>query len=246
MAIEHAMVALQEHWDDVIEMLGPERSRRLRDLIEGLGGADQARVVARMAGLLVEGLPSGHPVRRALTQGTLLVPGTMDLTALSTPLQALAAVWPDAGPAAGPDADLAAGPDPDLAAGPDPDLVAGPDADLTPDALLRSVAERLLRAPALGEDQVAGRGGDPADPDLIRLDRPDGAAQWPAFQFAPGGGPWPVVREINQILDAARYPLGAADWWLSRNGWLDEVPSELIGVADDRLVRAARAIRSEV
>jgi hypothetical protein len=222
MAIEHAMVALQEHWDDVIEMLGPERSRRLRDLIEGLGGADQARVVARMAGLLVEGLPSGHPVRRALTEGTLLVPGTMDLTALSTPLQALAAVWPDAGPAA------------------------GPDADLTPDALLRSVAERLLRAPALGEDQVAGRGGDPADPDLIRLDRPDGAAQWPAFQFAPGGGPWPVVREINQILDAARYPLGAADWWLSRNGWLDEVPSELIGVADDRLVRAARAIRSEV
>ena len=230
MAIEHAMVALQQHWDDVIEMLGPERSRRLRDLIEGLGGADQARVVARMAGLLVEGLPSGHPVRRALTQGTLLVPGTMDLTALSTPLQALAAVWPDAGPAAGPDAGLAA----------------GPDADLTPDALLRSVAERLLRAPALGEDQVAGRGGDPADPDLIRLDRPDGAAQWPAFQFAPGGGPWPVVREINQILDAARYPLGAADWWLSRNGWLDEVPSELIGVADDRLVRAARAIRSEV
>jgi hypothetical protein len=230
MAIEHAMVALQEHWDDVIEMLGPERSRRLRDLIEGLGGADQARVVARMAGLLVEGLPSGHPVRRALTQGTLLVPGTMDLTALSTPLQALAAVWPDAGPAAGPDADLAA----------------GPDADLTPDALLRSVAERLLRAPALGEDQVTGRGGNPADPDLIRLDRPDGAAQWPAFQFAPGGGPWPVVREINQILDAARYPLGAADWWLSRNGWLDEVPSELIGVADDRLVRAARAIRSEV
>src|SRR5580700_7245954 len=213
MAIEHAMVALQEHWDDVIEMLGPERSRRLRDLIEGLGGADQARVVARMAGLLVEGLPSGHPVRRALTEGTLLVPGTMDLTALSTPLQ---------------------------------DLAAGPDADLTPDALLRSVAERLLRAPALGEDQVAGRGGDPADPDLIRLDRPDGAAQWPAFQFAPGGGPWPVVREINQILDAARYPLGAADWWLSRNGWLDEVPSELIGVADDRLVRAARAIRSEV
>jgi hypothetical protein len=124
--------------------------------------------------------------------------------------------------------------------------MAGPDADLTPDALLRSAAERLLRAPALGEDQVAGRGSDPADPDLIRLDRPDGAAQWPAFQFAPGGGPWPVVREVNRILDAARYPLGAADWWLSRNGWLDEVPSRLIGVADDRLVRAARAIRSEV
>lgn len=246
MAIEHAMVALQEHWDDVIEMLGPERSRRLRELIEGLGGADQARVVSRMAGLLVEGLPPEHPVRRALTEGTLFAPAAMDWAALSTPLQALAAVWPDAEPAARQDADLAAAaPDADLTR--DADLAGdGPDPDLTPDALLRSVAERLLRAPALGEDQVAGRGSDPADPDLIRLDRPDGAAQWPAFQFAPGGGPWPVVREVNRILDAARYPLGAADWWLSRNGWLDEVPSALIGVADDRLVRAARAIRSEV
>lgn len=120
------------------------------------------------------------------------------------------------------------------------------DADQTSDALLRSVAERLLRAPALTEDQVAGRGGDPADPGLIRLDRPEGPAQRPAFQFAPEGGPWAVVREINQILDAARYPLGAADWWLSPNGWLGEVPSELIGVADDRLVSAARAIRSGV
>ena len=113
--------------------------------------------------------------------------------------------------------------------------------------ILRSVAGRLLRAPALSEDQVRQRGADPADPGLIRLDRPGGGQQWPEFQFAPGRGPWPVVREVNQLLEAAAYPLGAADWWLSRNGWLDGQPSQLIGtIPDDHLVRAAHAIRSEV
>lgn len=113
--------------------------------------------------------------------------------------------------------------------------------------IVRAVASRLLRAPALSADEVRERGGDPADPALIRLDRPDGGQQWPAFQFAPGGGPLAVVREVNQLLDAAGYPLGAADWWLSRNGWLGEQPSLLIGaVPDDHLVGAARAIRSEV
>lgn len=113
--------------------------------------------------------------------------------------------------------------------------------------VLRSVAGRLLRAPALTADEVRERGADPADPGLIRLDRADGGQQWPAFQFAPGAGPLPVVREVNQLLDAARYPLGAADWWLSRNGWLGDQPSQLIGkVPDDYLISAARAIRSEV
>ena len=52
---------------------------------------------------------------------------------------------------------------------------------------------------------------------------------------------------MNQLLDAAADPLGAADWWLSSNGWLGEQPSLLIGqVPDDLLVRAARAIGSEV
>ena len=53
MAVEHAMAALQEHWDDVLARLGPEQSRQLRTLIEDLGGADHARIVARIAGLLV-------------------------------------------------------------------------------------------------------------------------------------------------------------------------------------------------
>jgi hypothetical protein len=109
------------------------------------------------------------------------------------------------------------------------------------------VTERLLSAPALTEEEIRRRGADPADPGLVRLERPDGGGQWPSFQFAPDGGPLPVVREVNRELDAVAYPLGAADWWLSRNGWLGERPSQLIGrIPDDHLIRAARAIRSEV
>jgi hypothetical protein len=115
------------------------------------------------------------------------------------------------------------------------------------DPILREVTERLLNAPALTEAELRRRGADPADPCLIRLDRPDGGRQWPSFQFAPDAGPWPVVREVNRELDAAAYPLGAADWWLSRNGWLGEPPCRLIGqIPDEQLMRAARAIQSEV
>lgn len=113
--------------------------------------------------------------------------------------------------------------------------------------VLAAVLGRLLRAPALTEDEVRRRGADPADPDLIRLDRGDGGRQWPEFQFAPGDGPLPVVRIVNDLLDAAGDPVGAADWWLSRNAWLNGQPSLLIGVVpDDYLVRAARALSAEV
>lgn len=109
------------------------------------------------------------------------------------------------------------------------------------------VSAGLLRAPALTEEEVRRRGADPGDPGLIGLERADGARQWPAFQFAPDGGAVPVVREVNQLLDAAANPLGAADWWLSRNSWLGDQPSQLLGrVPDDYLVRAARAVGSEV
>jgi hypothetical protein len=114
-------------------------------------------------------------------------------------------------------------------------------------SILRRVAERLLQVPALTVEEVRQRGADPADPGLIRLDRSDGGQQWPAFQFAPHGGPLPVIRAVNQLLDAAGDPLGAAEWWLSRNSWLGDQPSLLIGhVPDDYLVQAARAIGSEV
>jgi hypothetical protein len=215
-AIEDAIAALPEHWQDVVTRLGAARSQELRGFIGAMDGPDHMRAVARIADLLVEGLPPEHPVRRALLEGELFAPVTVDWPAITEALRGLAQGL----------------------------LVSEQHPG---ELILRSVADRLLRAPALTEDEVRQRGADPADPGLIRLDRPDGGRQWPVFQFAPGGRPWSVVREVNDLLDAAAYPLGAADWWLSRNGWLGEPPSLLIGkVPDDHLIRAARAIRSEV
>lgn len=115
------------------------------------------------------------------------------------------------------------------------------------DPILADVLARLLRDPALTEDEVRLRGADPADPALIRLTRPEGGRRWPAFQFTPGGGPLPVVRTVNEVLGAERDPVGAADWWLGRNTWLNGQPSKLIGaIPDDYLVRAARAEGGEV
>lgn len=214
MAIEDALTVLPEHMDDVAGRLGQEKVEELAEYIALLDSPERKRAMARIANLLVEGLPPEHPVRRALVDGYLFTSATLDLAALTEALQARARV---------------------------------PAAKSPAEQIVRAVTDRLLRAPALSADEVRRRGADPADPGLIRFDRADGGQQWPAFQFAPGGGPLAVVRRVNQLLDAAGYPLGAADWWLSRNGWLGEQPSLLIGtVPDDQLVRAAQAIRSEV
>jgi hypothetical protein len=215
MAIEDAMTALRDHWDDVAGRLGEPRRLELRGLVEKLGGPDHRRAVARLADLLAEELSAEHPVRRALAQGYLFAPAAVDWAQLRISLDALAWLPEDAADA--------------------------------PGSVLTGVVDRLLRAPALAEGEVRRRGADPADPGLIRLDRRDGGRQWPEFQFAPGDGPLPLVRIVNELLDAANDPVGAADWWLSRNAWLDGQPSLLIGVVpDDYLVRAARALSGEV
>jgi hypothetical protein len=218
MAIEHAMVALDEHWDDVMSRLDGAAAGRLRALVENLGWTDQARVVTDIMDLLVENLPAEHAVRRALSGGYLLQAAAIDWAARARDLRVRAAG------------------------------VSLRDEDPRPSGwILRDVAERLLGAPALTESEVRRRGADPADPGLIWLDRMDGGRQWPEFQFAPGGGPLPVVQAVNRLLGAAADPVGTADWWLSKNGWLDDEPCRLIGrVPDDLLMQAARAVESEV
>jgi hypothetical protein len=215
-AIDRALTALREHWDDVLARLDAAAARRLRVLVENLDGPDQARVVTDIMDLLVDNLPAGHVVVQALSEGYLLH-GT-DWTAVALDLRVRAAG------------------------------VSLRDQDPPPSGwILRDVIERLLGAPALTESEVRRRGANPADPGLIRLDRADGGRQWPEFQFARGGGPWPVVRAVNQLLGAATDPVGTADWWLSKNGWLDDEPQRLIGaVPDDLLMQAARAVGSEV
>jgi hypothetical protein len=216
MAVEDAIRALRDHWDDVVARLAAPQRRQLRDLVRELGGPGHKRAVTGIADLVAEELPPDHPVRRALARGYLLEPAVADWTELRISLDALAGRLPD----------IRAG-----ASGP----------------LLADVVDRLLRAPALTEDELRRRGVDPADPDLIRLDRPDGGRQWPEFQFTPADGPPPVVCIVNELLGAANDPVGAADWWLSRNAWLGGQPSMLIGVVpDDHLIRAARALGAEV
>ena len=206
-------------------MSSPNSARRqpggLRRLIPDLAGPGREGAVDRIVDLLVRGLPARHPVRRALVDGDLFAPPVLDWGVLAAALleQAAAGLGP---------ADL-------------------DDEPPSVDAILRAVTERLLTAPALSEQEVRQRQADPVDPGLLRLARPDGGQQWPAFQFAPGGGPLPVVRAINTLLNAAGDPIGVTDWWLSRNGWLDGRPSELLGqVPDEVLLNAARAVGSEV
>jgi hypothetical protein len=231
-AIEDAVAALPEHWDDVVARFGAAKTEELKGLVEAIGGPDHMRAISRIADLIVEGLPPEHPVRRALLEGDLYAAATLDWPAVTALLHQKAAHQEAARPEAAQQKEQ---------------QKEQQGAQQRGDPILRGVTERLLSAPALTEDDLRRRGADPADPGLIRLDRPDGGRQWPAFQFAPDGAPWPVVREINHELDAAAYPLGAADWWLSRNGWLGEPPWRLIGrIPDEHLMRAARAIRSEV
>jgi hypothetical protein len=112
-----------------------------------------------------------------------------------------------------------------------------------PDEIMREAQESILAAPAVTEVQVRERGVDPDSPGLIRLSGPDGDVRLPAFQFAADGRPYPVVAQINVLLDAGDDPWGVADWWLGLNGWLDAIPAESIGRVDDELlIASARAV----
>ncbi|WP_228979620.1 hypothetical protein [Streptomyces sp. DH12] len=109
--------------------------------------------------------------------------------------------------------------------------------------VLGPVRDRLLAVPALSEDAVRERGGDPSAPGLVRLRGAGGAVRLPCFQFAGGALPWPVVPEVNRLLDADGDPWAVADWWLSGNAWLAAPPAALLGTGrDGALLGAARAL----
>jgi len=246
MTAEDALAALAEHWDDVLARLGTARGQELRDLIAQLGGADHTAVVIRITQLLGRELPPDHPVRRALAKGFRFAPRPADWSALRHNLLAAEAAALAGLALSGVSAETA-GTGPEAGHGQDGSPGRGAADGVTPDEVLSEVAGRLLRAPALAADEVRLRGADPADPGLIRLDRPDGGQQWPSFQFAPGGGALPVVRTVNLMLGAETDPLGVADWWLGANAWLSGRPSDLIGdVSDELLLRAARRVAEEV
>lgn len=104
----------------------------------------------------------------------------------------------------------------------------------------QQVQARLLALPALSADALLSQAIAP-NPGLIRLPRPDGTVQLPAFQFGPSGATWPVVREINEWLDAAGDPWGVACWWADPHERLDAAPVDLLGRGNDDLLRLAAA-----
>jgi len=229
------MAALTEHWDDVVSRLDDARRQELRGLVAEVGGVGHAGAVTRITELLVAELPPAHPVRRALAKGYLYQSANADWLTLRQDLLAAAGVTAAETLASGPGEEDEGGAE------------AITDGGESPEGILAEVTDRLLRMPALTEDEVRRRGADPADLGLIRLDRPDGGQQWPKFQFARDGGPLPVVRIVNTLLGAETDPLGVADWWLGANAWLGGRPSDLIGdVPDELLLRAARAVTEEV
>jgi hypothetical protein len=230
MAVVDVFRSLSSHWTETAPYLTAEdvglvhqTARLTAAAAAGTGEVREARAaMLRLSTLLYDRLPAGHPVMIVISGETLLAgPASPDsqLRDVAAALGAIAVLVPLT--------PLGAGDGPPPAVGQD-------ESD--------EVADRLLAAPALTGEQVRDGGADPGEPGLIRLDRPDGRQQIPAFQFSQAGKPIAVVLTINRLLDADDDPFGVADWWLGRNAWLDAVPADLIGQVDDGLlVRAARA-----
>jgi hypothetical protein len=215
------------HWDDVLRHLGAAERKTLivcaRDFLAGGGAASRYDAAQRMVDLVAPALPADHLVRRAIArEGNKFGSGLLDW---SPAVRMLGARLGSAG-------DL-----PALTS-----LAAPPE----PGEIVRAAQESILAVPSVTEAQVRDRGVDPNAPGLIRLSTTGGDVRLPAFQFDAGGYPYPVVTQINLLLDVADDPWGVADWWLGPNGWIGAVPAESIGHIDDRLlVAAARAVYEE-
>ena len=121
----------------------------------------------------------------------------------------------------------------------------------SPEDTLSDAIARLLSVPAQSAEELRGRGVDPDQPHLIRLDGCDGCdgcddhqgPRLPDFQFDAQGRPLSLVLAVNALLDADADPWGVADWWLGRSAWLERSPAESLGaVPDDVLLALARAL----
>jgi len=79
---------------------------------------------------------------------------------------------------------------------------------------------------------------------LLGLPR-DRSYLYPAFQFDPRKRElYPEVRQVNELLEAAIDPWGAASWWVSPNDRLGgDRPLDLVGeVRAEEVIRAAQAV----
>ena len=234
-ALPDIIEALAEHWDEVAPHLAPGDVALIARALHRMTAVPSAdsTAAADIVQILAERLPAGHVVAELISAETRLAhPGATSGVPPSDALRFLLAV--PALRAAG------AGGQQDDHAASGAGEQAGIPARAQPDD--PAADAWLLDAPALTEQQVRDRGGDPRRNDLIRLTTPAGQVVLPTFQFGRSGQPVPVVARINRLLAAAEDPWGVADWWLGANAWLDAVPAGLIGRVDDGLLlRAALA-----
>ena len=218
--------AVADYWDDIRRYADPRQAQRLTDLIGGTAEPDADEARAALEDELLDILPPDHPVSQLLRSGTMLDSGLSERPedVLADDLRRLSRLVSAASPAVTAAAAAVSAAVPPTAAG-----APGGDFD-------RRVQARLLALSSLSADAPRRRAVAP-DPWLIRLPRPDGTAQLPAFQFGPSGALWPVVREINEMLNAAGDPWGVACWWVDPHGRLDAAPAALLGQGEDVLLR---------
>lgn len=214
MRVRELLAALARQWDDIRVLFTENQLDRLHELVRALVTETVpgrlGRRAERIVDLVTDVLPDGHPLLLILEEPNhrLADPRTdhAELAAWQPVVAALRLRLPGERPAP------------------------------TVEEVAEGASAWLLAADSFTEDEVRERGHDPDDPDLIRLERRDGRAQWPAFQFEH----LELVRSINRILDSADDPWGAADWWLGENRWLAGTPALLIGRVDDaELTRTA-------
>jgi hypothetical protein len=215
--VDPVLRALAEYWDDVLRLADDEQRERLRALVAG-AEPDPLDARASLADLLLDLLPPDHPMVEVLRTGTMFDPGSHENVSagVAESLRRLRT------------------------------LVLGAGGGPLPDGFDREVRGRLLGLPFLRPDELRDRDLDPDDPGLIRLTDPDHGTQLPAFQFTESGVPWPVVRQVNERLDAAADPWGVTCWWVDPHAGLDAAPADLLGQDRDALLlRAAAALGAD-
>ncbi len=206
--------AVADYWDDIQRHADPGRRELLAALIDGTAVPDADEARAALADELLDILPPDHPVSRLLRAGTMYSGGlsARSEAELADDLRRLSRL---------------------VLAAHEPAGTGAPGGDFD-----RQVQARLLALPSLSAADPRNQAVAPVR-GLIRLPRPDGTAQLPAFQFGPSGAPWPVVREINELLDAVGDPWGVACWWVDPHERLDAAPAALLGRGEDTLLRLA-------
>jgi rhodanese-related sulfurtransferase len=231
--------AIAVHWAEIRALASDEQWERVRALVAGTAESDAREAYAALADELGDILPPDHEIsvmmRTGVMSGTATDAATADAQMLEE-LWLLSDLVLDPGESAW----RAAHGDTDLPVFDPPGTAFGAATDFD-----RLVEARLLSLPALTPDDARQRGVDPDDARLIRLPRPGAAPdfQLPAFQFAPTGGAWDIVMEVNQVLDAADDPWGVMCWWVDPHARFGDAPADLLGHGQDGLIRrAARAV----